>query len=70
MVDVLLEWSPALADQVDSSGSSPLHFASSAGDRSIVHAILRAAPPTTVYRKDTAGLSALHVAARMGHHAW
>ncbi|OQU83028.1 hypothetical protein SORBI_3005G063800 [Sorghum bicolor] len=68
MVDVLLGWRPALADQVDSSGSSPLHFASSAGDRSVVHAILRAAPPSTVYKKDSSGLSALHVAARMGHH--
>jgi ankyrin repeat protein len=68
MVHLLLEWRPALADQVDSSGSSPLHFASSDGDRTIVNAILRASPPSTVYRKDSSGLSALHVAARMGHH--
>ncbi|KAG0529069.1 hypothetical protein BDA96_05G066700 [Sorghum bicolor] len=68
MVDVLLGWRPALADQVDSSGSSPLHFASSDGDLSIVRAILRAGPPGTVYKKDSSGLSALHVAARMGHH--
>ncbi|XP_066335077.1 ankyrin repeat-containing protein At5g02620-like isoform X3 [Miscanthus floridulus] len=67
MVHLLLEWRPALADQVDSSGSSPLHFASSDGDRSIVSAILRAGPPGTVYKKDSSGLSALHVAARMGH---
>ncbi|CAD6257883.1 unnamed protein product [Miscanthus lutarioriparius] len=68
MVHLLLEWRPALADQVDCSGSSPLHFASSDGDRSIVRAILRAGPPGTVYKKDSSGLSALHVAARMGHH--
>ncbi|OEL30660.1 hypothetical protein BAE44_0008325 [Dichanthelium oligosanthes] len=68
MVHLLLEWRPALTDQVDSSGSSPLHFAASHGDRTIVHAILRAGPPGTVYKKDSCGLSALHVAARMGHH--
>ncbi|CAD6257875.1 unnamed protein product [Miscanthus lutarioriparius] len=68
MVHLLLEWRPALADPVDCSGSSPLHFASSDGDRSIVRAILRAGPPGTVYKKDSSGLSALHVAARMGHH--
>ncbi|CAD6257887.1 unnamed protein product [Miscanthus lutarioriparius] len=68
MVHLLLEWRPALADQVDCSGSSPLHFASSDGDRSIVRAILRAGPPGTVYKKDSSGLSSLHVAARMGHH--
>ncbi|WVZ53828.1 hypothetical protein U9M48_004718 [Paspalum notatum var. saurae] len=67
MVDLLLQWRPALADQVDSSGSSPLHFASSVGSRTIVNAILLAAPPTTVYKRDSGGLSALHVAARMGH---
>ncbi|CAL4982043.1 unnamed protein product [Urochloa decumbens] len=69
MIHLLLEWSPTLADQVDSSGSSPLHFAASDGNRKIVKAILCAAPPGAVYRKDSCGgLSALHVAARMGHH--
>ncbi|KAF8711169.1 hypothetical protein HU200_029181 [Digitaria exilis] len=68
MVNVLLEWKPALADQVDCNGSSPLHFASSNGDHTVVQAILRAAPPLTAYRKDSGGLSALHVAAQMGHH--
>ncbi|CAL4900982.1 unnamed protein product [Urochloa decumbens] len=68
MVGLLLEWRPALADQVDSSSSSPLHFASSDGDCKIVEAILRLAPPKAVYRKDSGGLSALHIAARMGHH--
>ncbi|CAL4985465.1 unnamed protein product [Urochloa decumbens] len=68
MVHLLLEWRPTLADQVDSSGSSPLHFAASTGDCTIVRAILHAAPQTAVYTKDSSGLSALHVAARMGHH--
>ncbi|KAL6658477.1 hypothetical protein ACP70R_004063 [Stipagrostis hirtigluma subsp. patula] len=68
MVKLLLEWRPALADQVDRDGSTPLHFASSDGHHSVVRAILRAAPPRTVYRKDhSGGLTALHVAARMGH---
>lgn len=64
-----MEWRPALADQIDCNGSTPLHFASSDGHRPTVRAILRAAPPRTAYRKDRTGsLSALHVAARMGHH--
>jgi ankyrin repeat protein len=68
MVDLLLEWRPALAGEVDSGGSSPLHFAASDSDWKIVEAILRAAPAGTVYMQDSGGLSALHVAARMGHH--
>jgi len=68
MVDLLLEWRSALAGEVDSDGGTPLHFASSDGDRAVVRAILRAGPPGTVYKKDyPGGLSALHVAARMGH---
>ncbi|KAG2560720.1 hypothetical protein PVAP13_8KG082000 [Panicum virgatum] len=68
MVDLLLEWRPALAGEVDSDGGTPLHFASSDGDRAVVRAILRAGPPGMVYKKDyLGGLSALHVAARMGH---
>ncbi|KAJ1274823.1 hypothetical protein BS78_05G090100 [Paspalum vaginatum] len=67
MVDLLLKWKPALADdEDDESGSSPLHFASSDGDWKIVEAILNAAP-TTVYKKDKKGLSALHIATKMGH---
>ncbi|KAK3118078.1 hypothetical protein QOZ80_9BG0693930 [Eleusine coracana subsp. coracana] len=68
MVELLLKWRPALANEVDSNGSTPLHFASSDGDHSVVRTILRAAPLRTAYRKDHAGgLSALHVASRMGH---
>jgi len=69
MVDLLLEWRPSLAGEVDSDGGTPLHFASSDGDRAVVRTILRAGPPGTVYKKDNlGGLSALHVTARMGHH--
>ncbi|TVU26183.1 hypothetical protein EJB05_28719, partial [Eragrostis curvula] len=68
MVELLLKWRPTLAVQVDCSGSTPLHFAASDGDLSIVRAILRGAPSRTVYQKDSGGLSALHVAALMGHH--
>uniref|UniRef100_A0A0D9XPR0 PGG domain-containing protein n=1 Tax=Leersia perrieri TaxID=77586 RepID=A0A0D9XPR0_9ORYZ len=67
MVDLLLQWKPELASQVDYNGSTPLHFAASNGNRSVVRAILRVVPPSTVYMKDTDGLSALHVAARLGH---
>ncbi|RCV23918.1 hypothetical protein SETIT_5G043400v2 [Setaria italica] len=69
MVSLLLNWRPALVDQVDCNGSSPVHFAASDGDSTIVQAILRATPPRTLYKKDSAGLSALHVAARMDHSA-
>jgi len=69
MVDLLLEWRPSLAGEVDSDGGTPLHFASSDGDRAVVRTILRTGPPGTVYKKDNlGGLSALHVTARMGHH--
>ncbi|KAF0894567.1 hypothetical protein E2562_001868 [Oryza meyeriana var. granulata] len=67
MVHLLLQWKPELAVQVDCNGSTPLHFAASDNNRSVVSAILRAAPPSTVYMKDMEGLSALHVAARLGH---
>jgi hypothetical protein len=67
MVDLLLKWRPSLVDQVDCNGSTPVHFAASDGNSAIVQAILRATPPRTLYKKDSAGLSALHVAARMGH---
>nr|CAB3489350.1 unnamed protein product [Digitaria exilis] len=68
MVDLLMEWDPALADQVDSDGSSPLHFASSDGDRTIVKAILRAWrtywPPDTAELRDDDGATFVHAAAR------
>ncbi|CAN6373744.1 unnamed protein product [Urochloa humidicola] len=69
MVGLLLKWRPALVDQVDCNGSSPVHLAASDGDSTIVQEILRATPPRTLYKKDSAGLSALHVAARMDHSA-
>ncbi|XP_044948191.1 ankyrin repeat-containing protein ITN1-like [Hordeum vulgare subsp. vulgare] len=70
MVRLLLEWKPcgpSLASQADDTGSTPLHFASSDGDHSVVAAILSATPPCAVRMRDSGGLSALHVAAGMGH---
>lgn len=67
MVHLLLQWKPELAVQVDCNGSTPLHFAASDGNRKIVRAILATAPPGTAYMKDSDGLSALHVAVRLGH---
>nr|XP_015616132.1 protein ACCELERATED CELL DEATH 6-like [Oryza sativa Japonica Group] len=67
MVHLLLQWKPELAVQVDCNGSTPLHFTVSDGNRKIVRAILATAPPGTAYMKDSDGLSALHVAARLGH---
>lgn len=66
MVEVLLAWKPSLAGEADGGGSTPLHFASSDGDLSVVGAILLAAP-STVRTRDSGGLSALHIAAGMGH---
>ena len=69
MVSLLLDWKPSgpsLASKADGTGSTPLHFASSDGDRSVVCAILRVAPHA-VRMRDSGGLSALHVAAGMGH---
>jgi ankyrin repeat protein len=67
MVGLLLDWKPSLASEADDSGSTPLHFASSDGDSSVVSAILRAVPPCAVRMRDSSGLSALHIAAGMGH---
>uniref|UniRef100_A0A0D9XPR3 PGG domain-containing protein n=1 Tax=Leersia perrieri TaxID=77586 RepID=A0A0D9XPR3_9ORYZ len=67
MVCLLLQWRKELACQADDSGSTPLHFAASDGNLPVVKAIIRYAPLSTVYMKDSKGLSALHVAARMGH---
>ncbi|VAH99028.1 unnamed protein product [Triticum turgidum subsp. durum] len=65
MVRLLLEWmpcGPSLVSQVDDTGSTPLHFASPTGDHLSV-----AVPPCVVRMRDSGGLSALHVAAGMGH---
>ncbi|XP_040384464.1 ankyrin repeat-containing protein At5g02620-like [Oryza brachyantha] len=67
MVSLLLEWRQELATQVDSNQSTPLHYASSDGDRSIVQEILKHIPPSAVHVRDSEGLSPLHVAALMGH---
>ncbi|XP_062198250.1 protein ACCELERATED CELL DEATH 6-like isoform X2 [Phragmites australis] len=67
MVSLLLRWRPTLATDLDSNKSSPLHFASSDGDCSIVQEVLTYAPPSTPYLQDREGLSALHAAALMGN---
>ncbi|KAL6592955.1 hypothetical protein ACP70R_049251 [Stipagrostis hirtigluma subsp. patula] len=67
MVFLLLRWRPTLATDLDTNKSSPLHFASSAGDCSIIQEILTYAPPGTAYFRDSNGLSALHAAALMGN---
>ncbi|KAJ1276867.1 hypothetical protein BS78_05G249000 [Paspalum vaginatum] len=66
MVSLLLGWRPALATDVDTNQSSPLHFASSDGDCSIIEEILTHAPHSA-YMQDRDGLSALHAAALMGN---
>ncbi|CAL4993248.1 unnamed protein product [Urochloa decumbens] len=67
MVSLLLQWRPTLATELDSNRSSPLHFASSNGDCSVIEDILTYAPPSTAYMQDSEGLSALHAAALMGN---
>ncbi|CAM0150323.1 unnamed protein product [Urochloa decumbens] len=67
MVSLLLRWRPALATDPDINKSSPLHFASSDGDCSIIQEILTYAPPSAAYLQDTEGLSSLHAAALMGN---
>ncbi|KAJ1255852.1 hypothetical protein BS78_K147900 [Paspalum vaginatum] len=66
MVSLLLGWRPALATDIDTNQSSPLHFASSDGDCSIIEEILTHAPHSA-YMQDSDGLSALHAAALMGN---
>lgn len=70
MVSLLLDWKPSgpsLVSKADDTGSTPLHFAASDGDRYVVGAILRTVPPCAVRMRDSGGLSALHIAAGMGH---
>lgn len=69
MVDLLLQWRPSLASNVDKNKSSPLHFAASDGDCSIIEALLAHSRPSTAYLQDNDGVSALHAAALMGHVA-
>uniref|UniRef100_A0ACD5VJ80 Uncharacterized protein n=1 Tax=Avena sativa TaxID=4498 RepID=A0ACD5VJ80_AVESA len=69
MVALLVQWRPALASTVDINKSSPLHFAASDGDCSIIQDLLAHSPPSTAYLQDRDGISALHAAAVMGHLA-
>lgn len=67
MVSLLLRWRSGLSINLDCNNNSPLHFASSDGDCSIVQEILTHAPPSIAYLQDKKGLSALHVASFMGN---
>jgi ankyrin repeat protein len=69
MVALLTQWRPALAKTVDANKSSPLHFAASDGDCSIIEALIAHSPQTTAFLQDSDGVSALHAAALMGHVA-
>ncbi|KAI5004407.1 hypothetical protein ZWY2020_031650 [Hordeum vulgare] len=69
MVDLLLQWRPSLTNNLDTNKSSPVHFAASDGDCSIIEALLTHSPPSTAYLQDSDGVSALHAAALMGHVA-
>ncbi|KAF0895503.1 hypothetical protein E2562_013598 [Oryza meyeriana var. granulata] len=69
MVSLLLQSKPGLVTDLDNNRSSPLHFASSDGDCSIIKVILAHAPPRAAHMQDNQGLSPLHAAALMGHAA-
>ncbi|KAJ3686610.1 hypothetical protein LUZ61_015774 [Rhynchospora tenuis] len=64
----LVLWRAELAIERDSSGSTPLHYAASDGDVTVVQKILDKAP-LAVYIQDEEGSSPLHVAARMCHYS-
>ncbi|KAF3339015.1 ankyrin repeat-containing protein [Carex littledalei] len=54
--------------KLDVSGSTPIHYAASSGDVTIIKSILDRAP-LAVYIQDQEGSSPLHVAARMRHYS-
>ncbi|WOL19337.1 ankyrin repeat-containing protein [Canna indica] len=63
---MLLEWKPNIAEEVDASQSTPLHFAASGDDTEILQMLLNAST-SEVYSKDSEGFSPIHVAARVGN---
>ncbi|KAJ4813747.1 Ankyrin repeat family protein-like [Rhynchospora pubera] len=68
ITSMLLDWKSKLAYGKDASGSTPLHYAASNGDITVVRNILNKAP-LTVYIRDQEGSSPLHAAARMHHYS-
>lgn len=64
----MLSWTESrnLAKETDESGSTPLHYAASDGDREIVAMLIRSMP-SAMYLQDKEGCAPLHIAARMGH---
>ncbi|KAJ4801934.1 Ankyrin repeat family protein-like [Rhynchospora pubera] len=68
ITSMLLDWKSELAYGKDASGSTPLHYAASNGDITVVRNILNKAP-LTVYIRDQEGSSPLHAASRMHHYS-
>ncbi|KAM0886943.1 hypothetical protein ACQ4PT_029371 [Festuca glaucescens] len=66
MTQELLQWNPSLAKEVDSSGSSPLHYVASAGNISALKLLLRY-DTSPAYVPDSNGLFPVHIAAKMGY---
>ncbi|XP_062199043.1 ankyrin repeat-containing protein At5g02620-like isoform X2 [Phragmites australis] len=62
----ILSWKPDLAKQGDESGSTPLHYAASDGDRNTISSLTKMAP-LAAYEQDNEGFTPLHVAAWVGH---
>jgi ankyrin repeat protein len=66
MTQELLQWNPALAKEIDSSGSTPLHYVASAGNISALKLLLRY-DTSPAYVADSNGLFPVHIAAKMGY---
>uniref|UniRef100_A0ACD5U8D4 Uncharacterized protein n=1 Tax=Avena sativa TaxID=4498 RepID=A0ACD5U8D4_AVESA len=66
MTQELLQWNPALAKEVDDSGSTPLHYVASAGNISALKLLLRY-DTSPAYVPDSNGLFPVHIAAKMGY---
>jgi ankyrin repeat protein len=66
MTQELLQWNPALAKEVDDSGSTPLHYVASAGNISASKLLLRY-DTSPAYVPDSNGLFPVHIAAKMGY---
>ncbi|XP_078182383.1 protein ACCELERATED CELL DEATH 6-like [Carex rostrata] len=68
IASMLLDWKDELANERDTSGSTPMHYAASNGNVTVVKNILDKVP-LCVYIQDQEGSSPLHVAAQMAHYS-